>query len=99
LFQKIVNTLDLLNMFLDYKTGENVEIKNLILTSLKTVKDYQAGTLGEIEMREFIFDSNLGEVSICKPWLKKAHDEFKMQGNLLSLIILQEAINFKSEVN
>jgi hypothetical protein len=85
-------------MFQNYETGENVDIKNLILISLKTVKDYQAGTLGEIEMREFIFNSNLGEVSICKPWLKKAEEQFIILGNP-SLRVLEEAINFRSEVN
>jgi len=87
-------------MFQNYETGETVDIKNLVLISLKEIKEYKRGfEFAPFEVKEFIFGSNLGEVSICKPLLEKAEEQFVILDNQISLKVLEEAINYKSEIN
>ncbi len=87
-------------MFISYKTKKEVETKDLVLKSLEVVEDLQMGLeIASFWVREFTFNSNQGLVSICKPHLQKALENFEAERNLSSIVFILQAINYEKGVN
>ena len=83
--------MEIKKMITKYGTEEILSTKDLNLTKLVFRKEKNAGTLGEIIADEYVFDTNLGLVSILFSDLELAEKDFIEQNKLLSANLVKYA--------